>query len=206
MPPSSKALPPDNRADEGLASSGGSKIVDDTIADCSYRRALLTISNSRGSKPSDGHSSASGLATNASCGVRAAAVGGLRGEAAASAEWHTMGAPRRRHHAKMVLQPLQTQLPTGSTHQKRNTLWRQERRPTFSSDPASRHPSEPNTAQFGVVVLTAGRGAWHSQSSSRADRDRGRLWLTGARTMSFLEQCSRRYGQVLETDVNSPEL
>ena len=122
MPPSSKALPPDNRADEGLASSGGSKIVDDTIADCSYRRALLTISNSRGSKPSDGHSSASGLATNASGGVRAAAVGGLRGEAAASAEWHTTGAPRRRHHVKMVLQPLQTQSPTESTHQKPNTL------------------------------------------------------------------------------------
>jgi len=46
----------------------------------------VTISTSRGPKPSDDHSIASGPATNASDGVRAEAAVALRGVAAALAE------------------------------------------------------------------------------------------------------------------------
>lgn len=182
MPPSSRALPPDSRADKGLASSGGSKDGDGTIADwqpparAPYHLQLQTQRRSlQRQRPRE----------RCERRVRAAAVGGLRGEAAASAEWHTQGMPRDRHHAKTNPERPQTGQPT--TNQKPDTLWRQEPPLTFSSALASRHPTEPNTAKFGVVVFAAGTGVSHSQSSYCAHRGCGRLRLEQARTISLFQ-------------------
>jgi len=65
-----------------------------------------TLSNSRRSKPIDGHSIASDLATNASAGIPADAAGGPRDVVEAWADGQTVRVRRGGHHLEAALQGL----------------------------------------------------------------------------------------------------
>jgi hypothetical protein len=70
------------------------------------RGYFRTLSNSRRSKPIDGHSIASDLATNATAGIQADAAGGPRDVVEAWADGQTVRVRRCGHHPEAALQGL----------------------------------------------------------------------------------------------------
>jgi hypothetical protein len=85
------------------------------------RGYFSALSNSRRSKPIDGHSIASDLATNASGGIQADAAGGPRDVVEAWADGQTARVRRRGHHLKAALRGLPKDRRSGTIHRRPDT-------------------------------------------------------------------------------------